>query len=192
MNTFINEYEYEFEEKKSKFISIVFHIETEEDFNNKLNDIKIKYPKATHYVYAYKLIDTARMNDDGEPSGTGALPIMNVIDKENLINIGIIVVRYFGGTKLGAGGLIRAYSKAASKLIDKDRLNVLEDGYLIDIELKFSDLKDIEYIVNTTNSKIINKSFDNTIIYTIEVKKKNINSFDKYNYKIKKDTMIIS
>ena len=192
MNTFINEYEYEFEEKKSKFISIIFHIETEEDFNNKLNDIKIKYPKATHYVYAYKLIDTARMNDDGEPSGTGALPIMNVIDKENLINIGIIVVRYFGGTKLGAGGLIRAYSKAASKLIDKDRLNVLEDGYLIDIELKFSDLKDIEYIVNTTNSKIINKSFDNTIIYTIEVKKKNINSFDKYNYKIKKDTMIIS
>ena len=192
MNTFINEYEYEFEEKKSKFISIIFHIETEEDFNNKLNDIKIKYPKATHYVYAYKLIDTARMNDDGEPSGTGALPIMNVIDKENLINIGIIVVRYFGGTKLGAGGLIRAYSKAASKLIDKDRLNVLEDGYLIDIELKFSDLKDIEYIVNTTNSKIINKSFDNTIIYTIEVKKKNINYFDKYNYKIKKDTMIIS
>ena len=192
MNTFINEYEYEFEEKKSKFISIIFHIETEEDFNNKLNDIKIKYPKATHYVYAYKLLDTARMNDDGEPSGTGALPIMNVIDKENLINIGIIVVRYFGGTKLGAGGLIRAYSKAASKLIDKDRLNVLEDGYLIDIELKFSDLKDIEYIVNTTNSKIINKIFDNTIIYTIEVRKKNINSFDKYNYKIKKDTMIIS
>lgn len=192
MNTIINEYEYEFEEKKSKFISIIFHIETEENFNNKLNDIKIKYPKATHYVYAYKLIDTARMNDDGEPSGTGALPIMNVIDKENLINIGIIVVRYFGGTKLGAGGLIRAYSKAASKLIDKDRLNVLEDGYLIDIELEFSDLKDIEYIVNTTNSKIINKSFDNTIIYTIEVKKKKINSFDKYNYKIKKDTMIIS
>lgn len=192
MNTFINEYEYEFEEKKSKFISIIFHIETEEDFNNKLNDIKIKYPKATHYVYAYKLIDTARMNDDGEPSGTGALPIMNVIDKENLINIGIIVVRYFGGTKLGAGGLIRAYSKAASKLIDKDRLNVLEDGYLIDIELEFSDLKDIEYIVNTTNSKIINKNFDNTIIYTIEVKKKNINSFNKYDYKIKKDTMIIS
>ena len=162
MKTVGDMYTYEFEEKKSKFIGICFYIDSEEYFFSKLDEIKNKYPKATHYVYAYRLIDTGRLNDDGEPSGTGALPIQNILEKEDLYMIGFVVVRYFGGIKLGAGGLIRAYSKACSNLINK------------------------------SNSKLLNKDFSNDITYTIEVSDSNIELFNKYDYKVIKNTMIVS
>ncbi len=111
----------EFIEKKSKFIGYAFKVETEEEALEKLKIIKEKHKDATHNCSAYiigeeKLIQ--RYSDDGEPSGTAGVPILEVIKKENLTNILVVVTRYFGGTLLGAGGLVRAYTHGAKIGID--------------------------------------------------------------------------
>lgn len=102
------------EVKKSKFYSGAFVVKTKEDCEKILLELQKEHKKATHICYAYSLCNTAKMCDDGEPSGTAGKPILNVIEKKKLQNIMIVVIRYFGGVKLGAGGLVRAYTKAAS------------------------------------------------------------------------------
>lgn len=111
----------EFVEKKSKFIGYAFKVESEEEALEKLDFIKNKHKDATHNCSAYiigeeKLIQ--RYSDDGEPSGTAGVPILEVIKKEDITNILVVVTRYFGGTLLGAGGLVRAYTKGAKIAID--------------------------------------------------------------------------
>ena len=104
--------------KKSKFISLCFNVESAEDVSNILETIKKENKKATHVCFAYRIVGAEFLEkafDDGEPSGTAGKPILNVIQKQNLSNVLIVVVRYFGGIKLGAGGLLRAYLKAASE-----------------------------------------------------------------------------
>lgn len=111
----------EFIEKKSKFIGYAFKVKSEEEALEKLDFIKNKHKDATHNCSAYiigeeKLIQ--RYSDDGEPSGTAGVPILEVIKKEDITNILVVVTRYFGGTLLGAGGLVRAYTKGAKIAID--------------------------------------------------------------------------
>ena len=108
--------------KKSRFLGFIYEIDNEEDIKNILNNIRKEHKKAKHFPYAFKLNNTAKKSDDKEPSGTAGLPIYNIIEKNNLNNILIIIVRYFGGIKLGAGGLIRAYSHTASNLLDNKKL----------------------------------------------------------------------
>lgn len=109
----------EFEIKKSKFISLLYKLDDESMVNNIINELKNEHKKARHIVYVYKIGNTAKIYDDGEPKGTAGMPIFNVIEKNNLNNVLIVVIRYFGGIKLGAGGLFRAYSKSASEIIKK-------------------------------------------------------------------------
>jgi uncharacterized YigZ family protein len=107
----------EYKEKGSKFIAYVYPIQHEDDLPEFLIEIKKEHPKARHYCYAYRLgadHNIFRANDDGEPSGTAGKPILGAIDSNNLSDVCVIVVRYFGGTKLGVSGLIQAY-KAASQ-----------------------------------------------------------------------------
>ena len=110
----------ELEIKKSKFIGYAYKISSVSDVKNTLEKLKKEHKKATHICYAYKLIGedySEKAFDDGEPNGTAGKPILNVINKKNLSNILVVVVRYFGGIKLGAGGLLRAYSKTASETL---------------------------------------------------------------------------
>lgn len=109
----------EFEIKKSKFITFLYNLDNENDVPKIIEEIREKNKKARHVVYVYKINNTAKINDDGEPKGTAGMPIFNVIEKNNLNNVLIVVVRYFGGIKLGAGGLFRAYSKSASEIVKK-------------------------------------------------------------------------
>lgn len=111
----------EFVEKKSKFIGHSFIVKTEDEALEKIAEIKQQYKDATHNCSAYiigedKLIQ--RYNDDGEPSGTAGIPMLEVLKKEDLTNVLVIATRYFGGTMLGAGGLVRAYTKTAKIAID--------------------------------------------------------------------------
>lgn len=108
--------EYTLEIKKSKFIGLLYEVNSDDEVKDILNDLKIKHKKARHIPYAYKLINTARKTDDKEPSNTAGLPILNVLERENLVNKLIVVIRYFGGTKLGAGPLLRAYSSTANEV----------------------------------------------------------------------------
>ena len=111
--------EYVLEVKKSKFYAYLYEINNLEEINEILNKIKKEHKKARHIPYAYNFNNNSKKSDDKEPSGTAGLPIYNVIEKSNLKNKLLVIVRYFGGIKLGAGGLFRAYSNAASEVIKK-------------------------------------------------------------------------
>lgn len=128
----------EYKEKGSKFLSYVYNINSEERFLDKLDQVKKLHPKGRHHCFAYRIgIDNNifRSNDDGEPSGTAGRPILGSIDSHNLSDIGIIVVRYFGGTKLGVSGLIQAYRAAANDALAKA---TIRDVYItLDLEMKF-------------------------------------------------------
>lgn len=116
--------EFEFEIKKSRFIGLAVPATSREQALDYLADIKLKYPDARHHCWAYVVGDpnnaaTMAANDDGEPSGTAGKPILNVLMHKQIGDIMLIVVRYFGGIKLGAGGLTRAYSQAADGVVQK-------------------------------------------------------------------------
>ena len=149
----------EFVINKSKFITYIFHINDKCDIDNILNDIKREYNDASHYVYAYVLNNMSYSTDDKEPSGTAGKPILNILLKNNLNYVLCVVIRYFGGIKLGAGPLTRAYSRCVSEIIKLSDIVELEDGYLIEL---ITDLKGIN-------------NLPNRVIYTIKINKDNLN-----------------
>lgn len=109
---------YQFEIKKSKFLAYAFNIESETEVEEILKNLKLEHKKSRHICFAYKLGNKIKYSDAGEPKGTAGLPIYNIIQKNNLNNISLFIVRYYGGIKLGSGGLYRSYTKAASECIN--------------------------------------------------------------------------
>ena len=174
--------------KNSKFISLIFRVYSKDDVNNILNSVKDEYQGATHYCYGYVIDSDIRANDDNEPSGTAGYPILNQITSNNLNYTLIVVVRYFGGIKLGAGPLTRAYAKIARNVINSNNIVMLEKGYDISINFNYNDIKDIDYILG--NCKIINKFFDNDITYNVYVNNDTLNKLSKYNVTINRDMYI--
>jgi len=106
-------------EKKSRFIGYARRVETEDTAKQFVAKIAAEHKKSRHVAFAYVLTNTARMSDDGEPKGTAGLPMYNMLNRRGLTNVVVVVVRYFGGTLLGKGGLIRAYGKAAGMAVDE-------------------------------------------------------------------------
>lgn len=112
--------EAEFKDRGSRFIAVAFPLTSKIEFKEKISSIKEKYPKASHYCFAYRLgldKNDYRVSDDGEPSGTAGRPILGELDSKNLTNLAVVVVRYFGGTLLGIPGLINAYKTATSLVL---------------------------------------------------------------------------
>ena len=105
--------------KKSKFISYYYEVNNLDEINKILDELKKEHKKARHIPYAYKIDQLVKKTDDKEPGGTAGMPIYNVIERNNLNNVLIVVVRYFGGIKLGAGGLLRAYASGANNVTKK-------------------------------------------------------------------------
>ena len=188
MKSIINNNEYELIVKNSRFISLIYKFKDGEDLNKILDEVKEKYPKATHYTYAYITESSKKSSDDGEPGGTAGTPILNVLEKEKLINVLVIIVRYFGGIKLGAGGLVRAYSKACSNVIDKDNLIELVNGYLIKIEFNYDQEKDINYKLK--DYEVINKEYTDRIIYEVLIPKDDIDILSNLTYEIIDEKLI--
>ena len=111
--------------KKSKFIGYTFFCENVEAANNYIKQLNAEHKKSTHVCYSYVINSNEKANDDGEPQGTAGIPILDVIKKQKLENVLVAVVRYFGGIKLGAGGLVRAYSETASEAIKLSEIATL-------------------------------------------------------------------
>ena len=168
--------------KNSKFITILHSIDDNTDINKLLENYKEKYPKATHYCYGYITENKKKSSDDGEPGGTAGTPILNVLEKENIINVIAIVIRYFGGIKLGAGGLVRAYSKSIKEALNNSNLIELEEGYQVEITFDYDNKKDLDYKLK--NYEIINEEYLDKIKYTILIPINNIDKINNYNYKI--------
>lgn len=173
---------------KSKFISKSYFVTDTNEANSIINRIKDEYSDATHVCFGYIINNNIKYSDDGEPNNTAGMPIYNVISKNNLNFVLIVVIRYFGGIKLGAGGLTRAYSNSALEVIN-DNITELSKGYNIEITLDYNSIKDIEYILKDIN--IINKEYNDIISITFEIPTDNIDTIkEKLNNHIKSFSII--
>ena len=168
---------------KSKFITVLTNINDINKIKEKLEDIKKTYKDATHYCYAYIINNHEKCSDNGEPSGTAGMPILNVLKQNNLTNILCVVIRYFGGIKLGAGGLIRAYSTSASEALNKASITNLVNVYNITIEFPYDNLKQIDYLLKNIDIK---KTYQTNITYTFNIEKEKFNQIENELTKLSK------
>lgn len=156
----------ELEIKKSIFIAHIKACQTEEEALDFIEGVKKEHRSANHNCYAYALGDrrmTLRYSDDGEPQGTAGLPMLEVLNKEGLTNLCLVVTRYFGGIKLGASGLIRAYSKAASLCVD-EALTVFMKNYLrIALEIDYTLLGKVENYIQNKAFHVIEKNYTDKV-----------------------------
>lgn len=147
--------------EKSKFICILYPINNINEAKQILEIVKNEYKAATHYCYAYITENAQKYSDDGEPSGTAGTPILNVLKTKNLENILAIVVRYFGGIKLGAGGLVRAYTKAVTECIDICTFHEVQTYISLELTLTYDNISYIYSLINETYIK--QKDFEDLI-----------------------------
>lgn len=183
-----NNNKYEYLIKNSKFISLLYKVDNKEEIKKIIKEVKEKYPNATHYCYAYILDSETKTSDDKEPSSSAGLPILNQLKTNNLDHTLLIVVRYFGGTKLGLGPLTRTYSKVAKEVINKDNIIELTKGYNITLLFKYEDKKKIDYLLK--DSQITKKEYQDNITYIANVNKETLTNLQNYNIKINKEIYI--
>lgn len=143
-------------EKRSRFIAYVKPVQTEPDALDFLNAIRAKHRDATHNVYAYVLADNhiERFSDDGEPGGTAGLPTLEVIKKEGLTDVIVVVTRYFGGTLLGAGGLVRAYGKSAREGLLAAQMITLAYCYEVQLSCSYELFGKLRYFIETNQYRL--------------------------------------
>lgn len=170
-------------EKKSKFIANFFRVETIEEAEEKIKIIKKKYHDARHNCVAYRVAEKGKVvekaSDDGEPSGTAGGPMLNILQKNNLCNVVVIVTRYFGGILLGTGGLVRAYSDATQKAIEKCIKVYKVDGIEIQIKIDYANLEIFKHYCKNNDIKITNIDYAEDIILKTEMEKIRKNIFLK-------------
>ena len=154
--------------KNSKFICHLYKVDDIEEINNYLELINKEYHDATHNCYAYICGPSKKCSDNGEPGGTAGMPMLNVLEMNELDHVLAVVTRYFGGTKLGAGGLVRAYTGSVTEALDKTSIIELSRGKLIKIEFTYDNIKTVDHILK--DIEVIDKIFDTNITYTIKIK----------------------
>ena len=170
-----------FKEKGSKFIAFLYPVESSEKIQQYLNECKQIHPKATHHCTAYKIGTNdieERANDDGEPSGSAGKPILGQIHSFDLTNILIVVVRYYGGTKLGVGGLQTAYKTAAKLAIESNKIEVKNIPYYYTLNFPFDQQGKVEHQIKLSNGALIEKSFTTTCLFKIRIPKANSEGFE--------------
>lgn len=173
-------------EKKSKFIANLIYVETVKDAENEIKNIKKKYFDARHNCVAYRIAEDDKIieksSDDGEPSGTAGAPMLNILQKNNLANVLIVVTRYFGGVLLGTGGLVRAYSECLQKAIENSKKITKSWGEELEVVLEYNCFENFKYYCKNNNIYITNTEYNENIVCRIELdvekKQKLINDFD--------------
>ena len=167
------------EVKQSKFIA---HLVPYADYESTLKTLKLENPKARHFVTAFRYFNefnqiVEHSSDDGEPKGTSGKPSLMVLQGQDLINSAVIIVRYFGGTKLGTGGLVRAYSDAVNLALGEADLLEYKQEVEKCIFIAYSDIRFIEYECETFDVTIVEKTFDIKIMYKINASEENMKLF---------------
>ena len=173
----------EFVEKKSTFITHLVRVTSEEEAREFIQKMKKKHYDATHVCSCYVVGDNneiTRANDDGEPSGTAGAPMLDVLVKNEIKNVCATVIRYFGGTKLGTGGLVRAYGGGVINALKNATLVKRKDALEIRLELDYSLNGKIEYEIEKTNFIVNNLEYTDKIIYTIYVMEEDYGSFQSW------------
>lgn len=172
--------EAEYTVNRSRFIGRCFPVESEEAALCLLGDIRKKHWDATHNCFAYRIGDNAaaRFSDDGEPGGTAGKPIMDVLTGRELTNVLCVVTRYFGGILLGAGGLVRAYSKSAAEAVAKAGVVSYLPGTVLDIPMDYSRYGALEGFIRA-NAEVRNVAFAQNVVVTVAVEDTNLLKFMK-------------
>lgn len=162
-------------EKKSRFIANIFYIENVEEAEEKIKEIKKKYFDARHNCFAYRIATESkiveRFSDDGEPSGTAGAPMLTVLAGNNLANILVVVTRYFGGTLLGTGGLIRAYTLSVKSALEKTNFEEKVKGLKVELQISYQDFEKFKYYCTVKNIKICKIEYFEYIKTKIELTK---------------------
>ena len=160
-------------EKGSKFIGFAFPVDDEEDLKKSLQKIREEHPKATHHCYAFRLGmkgENYRANDDGEPSGSAGLPIYNQLLAHDITNVLVIVVRYYGGTKLGVSGLVKTYKESAKITLEEAEIITKELESEIEISFNFSQQNQIFTLLNKFDGRILDFLSDENCVITAKIK----------------------
>ncbi len=169
----------EFEVDKSVFITTAKHVESEEEALTFIDEIREKYKDANHNCTAYIINEKPeikRYNDDGEPQGSAGLPMLSVLEKEEVTNVAVVVTRYFGGKLLGKGGLIRSYTKGVADTVGPNAL-YKRDYLRVELILSYNILGQIENYLNEEKYQVINKSYTDEVSFEIYVRR---DKFDKF------------
>lgn len=163
-----------YSEKRSKFLAFAFHVTTEEEIKEIVSEYRKKYYDARHVCWAYMLgaqRTEFRASDDGEPSSTAGKPILGQINKNELTDILIIVVRYYGGVNLGTSGLIVAYRTAAAEAIANAEVIKLYDEEVVTYDFPYVMMNDVMKIIKDMSPRIVNQTYDNTCEIQLSIRK---------------------
>lgn len=162
-----------FKEKSSKFLCYAFHVESEEEIAAHLEILRKRYYDATHHCYAWRLGpfgERFRANDDGEPSSTAGKPILGQLLSREITNCLIVVVRYFGGTKLGVPGLIAAYKESAAAVLDEAKVVERTVDTTVKMEFSYVVMNDVMRIIKDEQPTIVEQIFDNLCSMTLSIR----------------------
>ena len=174
IRTIIEEVKDEIIEKKSRFIGCFFPCDSAPSFEKRLQEIKKEHPQARHHCYAYRMMEqivNERYSDDREPAKTAGFPILEVLKGKDLLNCAIVVVRYFGGTLLGTGGLSRAYSEASVAAVSKAQIVLQEEALCFWIGMEYSLLNKLDYFIEKEELVVQEKKYDEKVHYELVLKK---------------------
>ncbi|MBN2815667.1 MAG: YigZ family protein [Campylobacterales bacterium] len=172
-------FQYTYEVKQSKFIAYFVPINL---FESTLLELRSQHPKARHFVTAQRYLNAYEQivehsSDDGEPKGTSGKPSLIVLQGHNIINAAVIVVRYFGGTKLGTGGLVRAYSEAVNGVITESELLTYKKEIVRNVVVDYTDVRFIEYICEKYEISVVEKFFEEKVLYKLQGDEENMTLF---------------
>lgn len=170
----------EFKDKGSKFLAYAFPVNEVKDFDLKMEELRKIHNKARHHCYAYKIgmtDDVYRINDDGEPSGTAGRPIFGQIESFGLTNVGIIVVRYFGGILLGSSGLIQAYKESTKLALQAASIIEKTITHKLLISFEYSKMGDVMSAIERLNQAIVETKFEEKAQVVVEMAASSIDAF---------------
>ena len=159
--------------KKSKFIANIIKVSSKEQAEQEIKKIRKKHFDARHHCISYRILENEkieeRFSDDGEPSGTAGGPMLNILQKNNLINVLIVVTRYFGGILLGTGGLVRAYSDSLLKAIEESEVLEFTIGIECEVKLEYNQFEKFKYYCKNNDIQIKDTSYTEEIVCKIEM-----------------------
>lgn len=178
--TILNEANDEFIERKSRFIGYIKPVTTQEEAVSFINEIKSKHWDATHNVYAYVLREgqVRRYSDDGEPQGTAGIPVLDVLLKENVTDCVVVATRYFGGTLLGAGGLVRAYSHTAKIAVDAGQVITMKLCKVLKVTCDYNFYGRLNSFIPEMGGVIDDTEFADNVTVTFKLPVDDVASFD--------------